>query len=125
MGAHENGGPVGKNGSGMDVRRQEKNWGSSVFKGPKNEQVKRTKLNHGDKGRDGLFGDTMDQDAYQKRTNIAAAFSTKEPTKDPKFDNSAADDRKMKELYGNSNYTPVGKEKNYVRKAAQTGMDAE
>jgi hypothetical protein len=67
----------------------------------------------------------MEADAYQKRTPISAALTQKEATREPTFDNSAADTRKMRELYGNSNHAPVGKEKNYVRKPAQTGMDAE
>ena len=38
-------------------------------------------------------------------------MSQKEPTRPTQFDNSAADERKMKELYGNSNYKPLGKQK--------------
>ena len=90
------------------VKRDEKNWGSSVFAGPKIEPSKRTKLNRNDKGREGLFGDSMDKDAYQKKTNLAAAISTREATRPPAFDQSAADERKNRELYGNSAYEPVG-----------------
>ena len=35
-------------------------------------------------------------------------MSKKEETKPPRFDDSAAEDRKMKELYGNSGYKPIG-----------------
>jgi hypothetical protein len=108
-----------------NVTRNEKNWGSSVFAGPKIEPSKRQKLNRNDKGREGLFGDTMDKDAYQKKTNLAAAISTKEATRPPAFDQSAADQRKERELYGNSNYQPIGKEKNRQFKPAQVGMDAQ
>ena len=108
-----------------NVKREEKNWGSSVFAGPKMEQSTRVKLNRNDKGREGLFGDSMDKDAYQKKTNLAAAISTKEVTRAPIFDNSAADERKAKELHGNSSYAPIGKEKNRQFKPAHTGMDAE
>jgi len=67
----------------------------------------------------------MEHDAYQKKTNLAAAISTKEATREPVFDKSAADERKLRELYGNSNYNPIGKEKNHQRAPAQCGMDAE
>lgn len=96
-----------------------------MFAGPKNEQSKRVRLNPSDKGREGLFGDSMDQDAYQKKTNLAAAISTREPTREPTFDKAAADERKARELYGNSNYAPIGKEKNRQFIPAQTGMDAQ
>lgn len=95
-----------------NVKRDEKHWGSSVFAGPKIEQSKRVRLNNNDKGREGLFGDSMDKYAYEKQTNLAAAISTREETKPPKFDQAAADERKARELYGNSNYKPLGKEKN-------------
>lgn len=54
----------------------------------------------------------MDQDAYQKKTNLAAAISTKEATREPNFDNAAAEERKNRELYGASNYEPIGRDKN-------------
>ena len=83
------------------------------------------KLNRQDKGREGLFGNTMDPDAYEKKTSLAAAISQKESTRDPVFDQTADYDRKTRELYGNSNYNPIGKEKNRQFKPAHTGMDAE
>ena len=61
----------------QNVTRQDKNWESNVFKGPQNTQSTRTKLSKGDKGREGLFGNSMEPDAYQKRTSVAAAFSSK------------------------------------------------
>jgi hypothetical protein len=73
-----------------------------VFAGPKNEQSKRVKLNRDDKGREMLFGDSMDKDAYQKKTNLAGAISTREPPREPTFDNSTSDQRRNKELYGTS-----------------------
>jgi len=88
------------------VVRQDKNWQSNVFAGPKIEESKRKRLNHNDKGKAELFGDSMEQDAYNKRTNLAAAISQKEKTRPPVFDNSNPDDRRQKELYGNSNYQP-------------------
>lgn len=54
----------------------------------------------------------MDADAYQKKTNLAAAISTREGPKEPNFDDSAAEERKNRELYGDSNYNPLGKDKN-------------
>jgi hypothetical protein len=108
-----------------NVKRDEKNWGSSVFAGPKIEQSKRQVLNRNDKGREGLFGDTMEKDAYQKKTNLAAAISTREATRAPEFDYSTTDERKNRELYGNSSYNPVGKEKNRQFKPAHVGMDAQ
>lgn len=80
-----------------------------MFGGPVSEQSKRTKLNRNDKGREGLFGDTMDRDAYERKTNLAAELSTREATRPPTFDNSTTDERKNKELYGSSNFNPVGK----------------
>ena len=108
-----------------NVNRNEKHWGSSVFAGPKSEQSKRTRLNHNDKGREGLFGDTMERDAYQKKTNLAAAISTKEATRPPNFDNSMADERKNRELYGNSAYDPVVRDNKRQFKPAHVGMDAQ
>lgn len=35
-------------------------------------------------------------------------MSKKEETKPPRFDESAAEDRKMRELYGNSGHKPIG-----------------
>jgi hypothetical protein len=71
-------------------------------------------LNFNDKGRDTLFGDCEPADAYQKKTNLAGVMSTKEETRPPVFDQTAADERKMRELYGNSNYQPVKKEANVI-----------
>jgi hypothetical protein len=67
----------------------------------------------------------MDPDAYQKKTNLAAAISTREATREPIFDNSAAEERKARELHGNSAYAPIGKDKNRQFLPAQVGIDAE
>jgi len=96
----------------QNVKRDDQKWKSSVFGGPVAEQSKKKKLNFNDKGRDGLFGNSMEPDAYAKKTNLAATISTKEPTRDPIFDNSADHERKARELYGNSNYKPPKKENN-------------
>jgi len=42
------------------MKRDETKWGSSVFAGPKNDQPHRPRINPKDKGRDCLFGDSMD-----------------------------------------------------------------
>jgi hypothetical protein len=89
-----------------------------VFGGPKIEQSKRERLNHNDKGRDGLFGNTMEKDAYAKKTTFAAEISTKEATRGPDFANAGAEERKNQELYGGSSYNAPGREKNNQRKPA-------
>lgn len=78
-----------------NVKRAEGKWESNVFKGPLNEQSKRTKLGRGDKGRDGLFGNSGEADAYQRKTTFAAAMSTKEETRPPKFNEEAAINRRV------------------------------
>ena len=88
----------------QNVNRDNKNWQSTVFAGPKMEQSNRVRLGKGDKGRDGLFGNTMDDDAYAKKTSLAGAISQKEGTRAPVFDQSADFERKNRELWGNSNY---------------------
>ena len=95
-----------------------------MFAGPKNEQTNFKKLNKNDKGREGLFGDTQEKDAYERKVNLAAVISQKESTRAPVFDSSTADERKMREQYGNSNYQPQKKEYKREFKPAQTGMDA-
>lgn len=59
-----------------------------------NEQSKRTKLSR-DKGRDALFGNTAEADAYQRKTNFAAAVSSKEETRPPTFKEDAAINRRL------------------------------
>ena len=106
------------------MRRAEGKWESSVFKGPLNEQSKRAKLSR-DKGRDALFGNSGEPDAYQRKTNLAAAISTKESTRPPQFNEDTAINRRTQELYGNSAYEPLGRENNRQFKPAQTGVNAE
>jgi len=106
------------------ITRNENKWQSNVFGEPKPEESKRRLLNQTDKGREGLFGDSMEKDAYQKKTNLAAAISQKESTRPPVFDERAADERKNRELYGNSNYEPVKRVMARDFVPAQTGMDA-
>jgi hypothetical protein len=55
---------------------------------------------------------------------LAAELSTKEATRPPKFDNSTMEERKVRELYGNSNYAPNMREHNRQFKPAQVGIDA-
>jgi len=50
-------------------------------------------------------------------------MSQKEETKPPKFDTSHADERKMRELYGNSQYRPQGKE--WSQQKPQTATPAD
>lgn len=77
-----------------------------------------------DKGKDGLFGNSMDKDAYQRRINLAGAMSTKGETRPPVFDDSTTNERKNRELYGNSNYEPPKQEYKREFKPAHTGYDA-
>jgi len=53
-------------------------------------------------GKGGLFGDNDDPGNRAKKVSLAGTLATKEPTRPPKFDEKAAEERKMKELYGNS-----------------------
>ena len=96
----------------QNVTRHDKNWQSSVFAGPKMEESKRKKLNFNDKGRDGLFGDTMEKDAYERKVNLAGEINQREQTRAPQFDESAAEQRRVRELYGNSAYDPNYRENN-------------
>jgi hypothetical protein len=64
----------------------------------------------------------MEKDAYQKKTSLAAAISQKEGTRPPVFDQSAADERKNRELWGDSGYQK--KENKREFRPPQTGMDA-
>jgi|APSaa5957512535_1039671.scaffolds.fasta_scaffold50075_3 hypothetical protein len=84
--------------------RKETNWQSNVFADPKLDQPTRKKLGREDNGRQGLYGDEHGSDNWQAKRSFAADMSKKEPTRPPVFDEKAADDRKMKELYGNSGY---------------------
>lgn len=41
---------------------------------------------------------------------MAGTLSQKEATRPPNFEDAAAEDRKMRELYGNSQYAPLRKQ---------------
>ena len=89
------------------VKRDNNNWQSNVFSGPKSNESTRKRLGKGDKGRDGLFGDSMEKDAYAKKTNLAGIISQKGETRPPVFNESADFERRNKELYGDSStYEP-------------------
>jgi len=55
----------------------------------------RKKLGRADNGREGLYGDAHGSSNWEKKTNLAGNLSTKEPTRPPKFDEKAAEERKM------------------------------
>ena len=74
------------------------NWKSDVFAGPKQNPTNRKVLAKGDAGKDGLWGNDVKMETYQKKTNLAGALSKKTAAKE--MPNSTADERKMKELYG-------------------------
>jgi hypothetical protein len=78
--------------------RQEANWRSDVFSGPKQNPTNRKVLSKGDAGKGGLWGDDGGSDCYQKKGNLAGALSKKTEIREPP--KTSADERKMKELYG-------------------------
>ena len=64
-------------------------------------------LAKGDAGKAGLWGNDGGADTYQKKQNLAGALSKKTSTKEmPK---TSADERKMKELYGENAVRAVKK----------------
>lgn len=85
------------------ITRQDKNWESQVFAGPQQNKVNRKILSRGDHGRGGLYGD-KDDEYYEKRQNFAGTISQKEATKPIVFDETAAEERKIQELYGKGKY---------------------
>jgi len=89
------------------VKRENKNWQSNVFGGAKSEESMRKRLGKGDKGREGLFGDTMDKDAYAKKVSLAGVISQKGDTRAPTFNDAPDFERRNKELWGNSSYEPL------------------
>lgn len=91
--------------------RNENKWQSNVFGEPIQNPVTRKKLGQADNGRAGLYGDNDMGDTYQKRTTFASTISKKEETRPVKFEDKDANERKMKELYGNSGYQPQKKER--------------
>lgn len=103
------------------VTRQEDRWQSNVFAESQLDKINRRVLSKGDAGRGGYYGDEKSQDIWQRRQEtFAGVVSQKQNTRPPQFDDSGADDRKMKELYGNSHYEPLKKDWYYQdKKAAQ------
>jgi hypothetical protein len=59
------------------VARDENNWRSDVFGGPKQNDVNRKYLAKGDAGKEGLWGCDNMLETYQKKTNLASALSKK------------------------------------------------
>ena len=57
--------------------RQEANWRSDVFSGPKQNPTNRKVLSKGDAGKGGLWGDDGGSDCYVKKGNMAGALSKK------------------------------------------------
>lgn len=69
--------------------------------------MNRKVLAKGDAGKDGLWGNDGGRETYQKKQNLAGALSKKTAPKDvPK---ASADERKMKELYGENAVRSVAK----------------
>lgn len=91
------------------MTRDEAKWQSNVFGEAMLDPVTRKCLNNNDKGREGIFGDNGLADQFARKVNLAGALSTKKEDWQPRFEDAAADSRKLKELYGNSNYQPLGK----------------
>ena len=89
-----------------NVARDEAKWQSNVFAAPQQNPVNRKLISQNDKGRDGLFGNNEEKDAYMKKKNLAGEMSIKEATRPPVFDDKAAEERKQAELYGTSKYAP-------------------
>ena len=82
--------------------RKEANWSSNVFGAPTQEKSGRRNLEKAGAGRGGLYGDSDDPGLRAKKVSLAGTLSTKEPPKPVVFDEAAAEERKMKELYGNA-----------------------
>lgn len=80
--------------------RKETNWKSDVFSGPRSNPTNRKVLAKGDAGKGGLWGDDGGAETYQKKQNLAGALSKKTALRE--VPNASADERKMKELYGDN-----------------------
>lgn len=93
--------------------RKENNWQSNVFADAKLDSPTRKKLGRADNGRSNLYGDSHGSNNWEKKQNLAGNLSKKEATRPPKFDEKAAEQRKMNELhggsYGASKFEPVGR----------------
>jgi len=93
-----------------------------VFGDPIVERTTRKNLATGDKGRDGLFGNTEPADAYKRKENLAGTLSQKVQSQGPLYHEEPAEQRRLKELYGNSQYAPIGRQ--YEPKTAAAQADA-
>jgi hypothetical protein len=93
----------------QNVTRHENKWQSNVFGDPIVERSGRKNLATGDKGREGLFGNNEPVDAYKRKQNFAAALSQKVEMQGPAYNEEPAEQRRLKELYGNSQYAPLGR----------------
>jgi hypothetical protein len=107
--SHVIGDSMPQNNERNHVARQEKQWESHVFGEAVQEKATRKCLAKQGAGYAGLYGDENDK-LWDKRQTFAGQISKKEETRAPKEDNTKADDRKMKELYGNSSYEPLKKD---------------
>jgi len=91
------------------VTRQNERWESNVFATPQLDQSRRKNLEKKGAGYGGLYGDST-HDKWDKKLNFAGEVSQREKTRPPVLEGSAADERKLKELYGNSKYEPLKRE---------------
>ena len=82
--------------------RKEANWDSNVFGGPTVNKATRKALAPPTAGKEGIYGNLEQSDTWQRKVNLAGSLSQKEATRPPNFEDAAAEDRKMRELYGNS-----------------------
>ena len=89
-------------GNQRGAHRQENAWQSSVFAGPEAVKANRRKLGASDHGTEGLFGNNNDPDAWTKKQNFAGTLSQKQQSRPPQFNEQAANQRKLNDLYGNS-----------------------
>jgi len=58
-----------------------------------------------------MYGDNDDAALREKKTTFAGEYSKKEPTRAPVFDEKAAEERRMRELYGDAAYHPRAQNK--------------
>jgi hypothetical protein len=80
------------------VQRKNAKWESTVFAGPTESVPGRRCLAKETAGNQGMWGD--EQVEWQKKESFAAMMSKKAETRPPQFDDTAAMNRKAKELYG-------------------------
>ena len=80
------------------IHRKNAKWESTVFAGPTESIPGRRSLAKEGAGKEGLWGNQ--QTEWQKKESSAAMMSKKEQTRPPTFDETAAEQRKARELYG-------------------------